>query len=126
MNSEKIFTEHAPPPIGPYSQGMRAGSFVFTAGQIGLRPDGTLVDGGVAEQTRQVIENLRAVLEAGGATIEGVVKTTIFLHDMNDFAAVNAVYGEYFGEIAPARSTVQVSRLPKDVLVEIEAIAVVG
>ena len=126
MNSEKIFTELAPPPIGPYSQGMRAGSLVFTAGQIGFRADGTLAEGDVAAQTRQAIENLRAVLEAGGATLDGVVKTTIFLYDMNDFVTVNGVYAEYFGGSAPARSTVQVARLPKDALVEIEAIAVVG
>ena len=105
---------------------MRAGSLVFTAGQIGFRADGTLAEGDVAAQTRQAIENLRAVLEAGGATLDGVVKTTIFLYDMNDFVTVNGVYAEYFGGSAPARSTVQVARLPKDALVEIEAIAVVG
>ncbi|MEP7219458.1 MAG: RidA family protein [Bacteroidota bacterium] len=123
MASEIIFTESAPLPIGPYSQAIRAGGFLFTAGQIPLK-DGTLVDGGVAEQARQAILNLQAILEAGGASLGTVVKTTIFLLDMEDFAAVNAVYAEYFGNNSPARSTVQVSRLPKDARVEIEAIAV--
>ncbi|MEO5929731.1 MAG: RidA family protein [Candidatus Kapaibacterium sp.] len=123
MASEIIFTESAPLPIGPYSQAIRAGGFLFTAGQIPLK-DGTLVDGGVAEQARQAILNLQAILEAGGASLGTVVKTTIFLLDMEDFAVVNAVYAEYFGNNSPARSTVQVSRLPKDARVEIEAIAV--
>ncbi len=121
--NQTIHTDDAPQPIGPYSQAVRTGNMVFTAGQVALRPDGTMVEGDAAAQTHQVIANLRAVLEAGGATLTSVVKTTIFLKDMNDFAAVNGVYAEYFGQGAPARSTVEVSRLPKDALVEIEAIA---
>lgn len=121
--NQTIHTDDAPQPIGPYSQAIRAGNLVFTAGQVALRPDGTMVEGDAATQTHQVIANLRAVLQAGGATLASVVKTTIFLKDMNDFAAVNGVYAEYFGQSAPARSTVEVSRLPKDALVEIEAIA---
>lgn len=125
MANDVIFTGNAPAPIGPYSQGIRAGNMVFTAGQISLAPDGTMVAGGAAEQARQAISNLKGVLEAGGASLASVVKTTIFLKDMNDFAAVNEVYAEYFGASVPARSTVQVARLPKDALVEIEAIAMV-
>jgi len=125
MDSETIFTELAPAPIGPYSQGMRGGNFIFTAGQLGLLADGTMISEDVGEQTRRSIENLRSVLEAGGGSLGSVVKTTIFLKDMNDFGAVNAIYTEYFGDSAPARSTVQVARLPKDGLVEIEAIAIV-
>jgi 2-iminobutanoate/2-iminopropanoate deaminase len=124
MGSQKIFTEQAPHPIGPYSQAMRFGDFIFTAGQIGLVPDGNLVDG-VAAQTRQALLNLRAVLQSGGASTDDVVKTTLFLRDMNDFAVVNQVYAEFFGDCAPARSTVEVARLPKDALFEIEAIAIV-
>ncbi len=125
MAIETVFTAEAPTPIGPYSQGMKAGGFLFTAGQIPLREDGTLVEGDVADQARQALDNLRAVLEAGGASLASVVKTTIFLQDMDDFPRVNAVYGEYFLQQPPARSTVQVARLPKDARVEIEAIAMV-
>jgi 2-iminobutanoate/2-iminopropanoate deaminase len=125
MAIETIYTDQAPAPIGPYSQGKKVGGFIFTAGQIGLDGQGRIVDGGVAAQARQAIENLRAILEAGGSGLEDVVKTLIFLADMEDFAAVNAVYGEYFGVSVPARSTVQAARLPKDALVEIEAIAYV-
>lgn len=121
--NQTIHTDDAPQPIGPYSQAIRTGDLIFTAGQVALRPDGTMVDGDAATQTHQAIANLRAVLQAGGATLASVVKTTIFLKDMNDFGAVNGVYAEYFGQSAPARSTVEVSRLPKDALVEIEAIA---
>ena len=122
---ETILSDHAPAPIGPYSQAIRADSFLFTAGQLGATTDGALVPGGVAEQTRQAISNLAAVLEAGGATLGRVVKTTIFLQNLNDFAAVNEVYADFFGFHAPARSTVEVARLPNDALVEIEAIALV-
>lgn len=118
-----LYTADAPAPIGPYSQGKRFGDLVFTAGQIGLDGEGKLPES-VADQTRQALRNLRAVLGAGGASFEGVIKTTIFLADMNDFAEVNRIYEEYFGRSAPARSTVQAARLPKDALVEIEAIAV--
>lgn len=120
-----IHTDDAPPAVGPYAQAIRVGELLFTAGQIPLRPDGTLVTGSVEEQTRQVLANLVAVLEAGGAGPETVAKTTVYLHDMNDYAAVNAVYAEVFGAALPARSAVQVARLPRDAAVEIEAIAAV-
>lgn len=126
MTIETIRTDGAPAPIGPYSQAIRAGNLLFTAGQVALTAEGTLVAGDAGDQTRQVIANLEAVLLAGGASLSSVVKTTIFLKDMNDFGAVNQVYAEYFGNSAPARSTVQVARLPKDALVEIEAIAIAG
>jgi 2-iminobutanoate/2-iminopropanoate deaminase len=121
-----VKTETAPAAVGPYSQAVRVGDLLFTAGQIPLRPDGTLVGGDVREQTRQVMENVKAVLEAGGSNLERVVKCTCFLADMNDFAAFNEVYGGYFGDEPPARSAVQVARLPKDVLIEVEAIAEAG
>jgi 2-iminobutanoate/2-iminopropanoate deaminase len=118
-----ISTRNAPAAIGPYSQAVLVGDLLFTSGQIPLRPDGTLVDGGIRVQTRQVLENLRAVLEAGGSSLSEVVKCTCFLADMNDFAVVNEVYGEFFSAEPPARSAVQVARLPRDVSIEIEAIA---
>jgi 2-iminobutanoate/2-iminopropanoate deaminase len=121
---EKIFTAGAPAPIGPYNQAVRVGDFVFCSGQIALDPaTGEVVTGDVAAQTRQVMKNIEAVLEAASTTFASVVKTTIFLIDMADFAAVNAVYGEYFTEIAPARSTVAVAGLPRGVRVEIEVVA---
>jgi 2-iminobutanoate/2-iminopropanoate deaminase len=121
---EKIFTAGAPAPIGPYNQAVRVGDFVFCSGQIPLDPaTGEVVAGDVAAQTRRVMKNIEAVLEAASATFANVVKTTIFLVDMGDFAAVNAVYGESFTEIAPARSTVAVAALPRGVRVEIEVIA---
>jgi 2-iminobutanoate/2-iminopropanoate deaminase len=123
MSIERINSPQAPSPIGPYSQAIAAGGFIFTAGQIGLVGDEGMIDGGVEEQTRQALRNLAAVLEAGGAGFADVVKTTIFLKDMGDFPAVNAIYAELFGASAPARSTVEAARLPKDALVEIEAIA---
>lgn len=120
-----IYTASAPAPIGPYSQGIKAsGDLLFLSGQIALLPDGTLLGGDVQTQTRQVITNISALLTKAGCTANNVVKTTVFLKDMNDFAAMNAVYAEFFGESKPARSTVEVSRLPKDVIVEIEVIAV--
>lgn len=119
-----VNTEHAPAAIGPYSQAMTAGGMIFCSGQVALDPaTGKLVAGGVKEQTKQVLKNLEAVLEAAGGSFETVVKTTIFLADMDDFAAVNAIYAEAFGDSRPARATVQVSRLPLDVRVEIDAIA---
>jgi 2-iminobutanoate/2-iminopropanoate deaminase len=125
-----ISTPKAPAAIGPYSQAIRTGDLVFTSGQVALDPaTGQLVPGTIAEQTIQVLENLKAVLEATGTTFASVIKTTVFLKDMNDFAAMNAVYGQYFAPedaIAPARSTVEVARLPKDALVEIEVIARLG
>ena len=118
-----VLTEQAPAPIGPYSQAVVAGGLLFTAGCLGMALDGSLVGDDAATQARQALENLRAVVEAGGSSLMKVIKTTIFLKDMNDFAAVNAVYSEFFDATRPARSTVQVARLPKDALVEIEAIA---
>jgi len=121
---ELIETPAAPKPIGPYSQAVRAGGFVFLSGQIALDPDtGSLTDGDTGAQTRRVLLNMKAVLEAAGSGLPKVVKTTIFLTDLNDFGDVNRIYGEFFGEVKPARSTVQVSRLPKEVRVEIDAIA---
>ncbi|HEX8887930.1 MAG TPA: RidA family protein [Pyrinomonadaceae bacterium] len=124
---EIIKTEGAPAAIGPYSQTVRAGGFIFCSGQIPTDPKtGEFVAGGVAEQTEQVIRNLTAVLEAAGSGLDRIVKTTVFLADMNDFAAMNEVYGRYFQENPPARATVQAARLPRDARVEIEAIALVG
>ena len=125
MTTKKIIsTEQSPSAIGPYSQANQLGNMIFTSGQIPLDPKSMeIAEGGVAEQTEQVMKNLLAVLEAAGATAQTVVKTTCFIKDMNDFAAFNEVYGKYFAELAPARSCVEVARLPKDVLVEVEAIA---
>ena len=124
---EIIKTKSAPAAIGPYSQAIRAGGFVFASGQIPIDPQtGVFVEGGIAEQTEQVIRNLSAVLEAAGTSLDGVVKTTVFLADMNDFAAMNEVYGRYFSEDPPARATVQAARLPRDARVEIEVIALIG
>ena len=120
-----ISTTSAPAAIGPYSQGVATTGLVITSGQLGLDPTtGAFPEGGIAEQTRQSLENVKAVLEAAGSGMDKVIKTTVFLKDMNDFAAMNAVYAEYFGEGGyPARSAIEVARLPKDGLVEIEAIA---
>lgn len=123
LDKNPVTTEAAPAAIGPYCQAMRVGELVFTSGQIALRPDGSFVDGDVRAQARQVLDNLGAVLDAAGSSLARVVKCTVFLADMDDFAAVNEVYGSYFGEEPPARSTVQVARLPKDARVEIECIA---
>ena len=120
-----VHTVKAPQAIGPYSQGVIAGNMFYSSGQIPLTADGQLVTGDVKEQTHQVFANLKAVLEEAGASFESVVKTTVFLSDMNDFNDVNEVYGQYFSEHKPARSCVQVARLPKDVAVEIEVIALV-
>ena len=122
-----VSTTNAPAAIGPYSQAVRVGDFLYTSGQVALDPaSGQLVSGGIAEQTERALENLKAVLEAAGSSLAAVVKTVVFLKNMNDFAAMNAVYGRYVapdGVVAPARSTVEVARLPKDALVEIEVIA---
>jgi len=119
-----IQTAGAPAAIGPYSQAMAVGELVFTAGQIALDPATmAVVPGDVAAQTERVIQNLAAILEAAGSSLQRVVKTTVFLRSMNDFGAMNEVYGRHFGEHRPARSTVEVARLPKDVLVEIDAVA---
>ena len=117
-----IQTPHAPAAIGPYSQAMVVGNLLFTSGQIALRPDGTLNNGDIVVQTTQVLANLKAVIEAAGADLNKVVKTTVFLKNLDDFIEMNRIYGEAFGTHAPARSTVQVAKLPRDVLVEIEAI----
>ena len=119
-----VTTDQAPKAIGPYSVATKAGPFVFTSGQLGLEPaSGALVDGGVEAETRQALTNLRHVLEAAGSSLSLVVKTTVFLRDINDFARMNAVYGEFFTQDPPARSAVQVAALPKGGAVEIEAIA---
>ncbi len=120
-----VATSAAPSAIGPYSQAIATpGGFVFTSGQIGLDPaTGTVVPGGIREQTDRVMKNLKAVLEAAGTDLARVVKTTVFLSDMNDFAAMNEVYSTFFPDNPPARSTVQVARLPRDVRVEIEVVA---
>ncbi|ABU58029.1 RidA family protein [Roseiflexus castenholzii] len=123
MDRTVVQTPDAPQAIGPYSQAIIADGFVFCSGQIPLTPDGVLVEGDVAVQTRQVLANLQAVLTAAGSSLDQVVKTTVFLADMSDFAAMNAVYAEFFATNPPARSTIQVARLPRDARVEIEAIA---
>lgn len=127
MPLQKVLTQNAPAPIGPYSQAVLVnGSFLYTAGQIPLDPStNAIVAGDIKAQTRQVLRNLEAILHAGGASVKSVIKTTVFLKDMNDFAAMNEVYAEVFGPSAPARSAVEVARLPKDVKVEIEAVALV-
>jgi 2-iminobutanoate/2-iminopropanoate deaminase len=121
---EAISTEAAPKAIGPYSQAVRSGSLVFVSGQIPLDPvTGTMVDGDIAAQTHRVFANLRAILEAAGTSLDHVVRATVYLADMNDFAVVNEVYGTYFSSPGPARATVQAARLPKDARVEIDVIA---
>ena len=119
-----VSTNSAPQAIGPYSQAIVVNDMVFTSGQIALKPDGSFLDGDVVAQTTQVLENLQAVLKEAGSSLGKVVKTTIFLANMDDFASVNDVYGSFFKEQKPARSTVGVKTLPKNALVEIEAIAV--
>jgi 2-iminobutanoate/2-iminopropanoate deaminase len=124
MSSAPVSTPGAPRAIGPYSQGIKANGFLFTAGQVGFDPgSGELVDGGIAEQTLRVLQNLRAILRAGGTDLSSVVKTTVYLVDMADFALMNEVYAEIFGDHRPARSTVAVASLPRGARVEIEAIA---
>lgn len=127
MERTVVSTPNAPAAIGPYSQGIVAqGTMIFTAGQVGFDPaSGALVAGDVKAQTRRALENVKAILEKGGATLQSVVKTTVFLKEMGEFAAMNEVYAEFFPAPAPARSTVEVARLPRDARVEIEAIAVV-
>lgn len=121
---EAVSSESAPKAIGPYSQAIRAGSLLFLSGQIPLDPaTGAMVDGDIAAQTHRVFANLRAILEAAGASFDNVVKTTVYLADMNDFGTVNEIYGTYFSSPAPARATVQAARLPKDARVEIDLIA---
>lgn len=121
---DRIQTDSAPQAIGPYSQAIKANGFIFASGQIALDPATMqIVEGGIREQTERVMRNLSAVLEAAGSRLDRVVKTTVFLADMNEFAAMNEVYGSFFGDLPPARSTVEVKRLPRDVRVEIDVIA---
>ena len=125
MMKKAFVTDRAPKPVGPYSQAVQAGSFLFLAGQVPLTPDGKMNEGDIVEQARQVLNNLKAVLEQAGAGMDQVVKTTIFLKDLGDFETVNRVYAEYFKEPYPARSTVEVSKLPKGARLEIDVIAAV-
>jgi len=126
MALKQITTKKAPSAIGPYSQGIVANGFLFTAGQIALDPvAGKIVEGGIVEQTERVMQNLQEVLSAGGASWGDVVKTTVYLHDLANFPTVNEIYGKWLGDARPARSTVQVPGLPRGALVEIDAVAVV-
>ncbi|CAG7652056.1 2-iminobutanoate/2-iminopropanoate deaminase [Paenibacillus solanacearum] len=126
MTLTTISTTEAPAAIGPYSQAVQFGSLLFTSGQIPLGLDGQVVAGGVEEQTHQVFRNLQAVLAGAGTSFQQVIKATVFIKDMNQFGKINEIYASYFGDHKPARSTVEVARLPKDVLVEIELIAAVN
>jgi 2-iminobutanoate/2-iminopropanoate deaminase len=124
MRRETISTDKAPKAIGPYAQAIKANGLVFTAGQIPIDPgSGEFVEGGIAAQTRQVLVNLKAVLEAAGSSLEQVVKATVFLRHMGEFAAMNEVYGEFFSAVKPARSTVAVAELPRGALIEIDLVA---
>ncbi|MCH1626940.1 RidA family protein [Fredinandcohnia quinoae] len=122
---KRVETKLAPQAIGPYSQGIVVNNMFFSSGQIPLTAEGELIGGGIKEQTEQVFKNLQGVLQAAGASLETVVKATVFIKNMDDFADLNEVYGQFFTVHKPARSTVEVARLPKDVLVEIEVIALV-
>jgi 2-iminobutanoate/2-iminopropanoate deaminase len=127
MQKQVVVAENAPKAIGPYSVGVKIGDFIFTAGQLGISSEtGNIVIGGIENETRQALKNLRAVLEAGDSSLNNVIKTTVFLRDMNDFKTMNAVYAEFFTENFPARSAVQVARLPLDAQVEIEAVAAIN
>ncbi|QQE74555.1 RidA family protein [Brevibacillus composti] len=126
MGISFVSTNQAPAAIGPYSQAVKAGSFLYASGQIPLRPDGTLVEGDIVAQTHQVFANIKGVLAEAGLTLSDVVKATVFIKNMDDFGRLNEVYGHYFGDHKPARSTVEVARLPRDVQVEIEVIAYLG
>jgi len=126
LNKNVISTEHAPGAVGPYSQGVRAGNLLFTAGQIALDPaTGKMVEQDIELQTNRVMLNLQGILQAAGTDLSHIVKTTVFLQDMGQFAAMNGVYGQFFGDQPPARSTVEVAKLPLGALVEIEAIAMI-
>ena len=122
---KSVFTKDAPAAIGPYSQGIIINNMFYSSGQIPLTAEGELVTGSVEDQTHQVFKNLKAVLQAANASLDTVVKATVYIKDMNDFGAINEVYGQYFTDHKPARSCVEVARLPKDVLIEIEVIALV-
>jgi len=124
MSKEIIFTKSAPGPIGPYSQAIKSENFIFTSGQIPINPEaGQIIEGDVKAQTKQTLENIKAILTASGSDLSKVVKVTLYLKNIGDFGAVNEVYSEYFGESKPARSTLEAARLPKDVLIEIDVIA---
>ena len=126
MSIKIIMTDKAPKAIGPYSQAIQVGNMVYTSGQIPLKPEnGELVTANIEAQTRQVLDNLKAVLESAGSKLGNVVKTTVFIKDMGDFAVINRIYGEYFSSNFPARSCVEVAKLPRDVKIEIEAVAFV-
>ena len=121
---ETVLTDRGPKPIGPYSQAIRANGFLYVSGQVALDPKtGEMTGGDIRQQTERTLENVKGIIEGAGANLHHVVKATVFLKDINDFAAMNEVYGKYFSSAPPARSTVQVARLPKDALVEIEVIA---
>ncbi|GIV14465.1 MAG: RidA family protein [Fimbriimonadales bacterium] len=127
MTKQAVYSEDAPAPIGPYSQAVRVGDWLFISGQIPVDPvNNEVVPGGIRAQTKQVLQNLQAILNAEGASLQHVVKTTIYLQDLDDFKAMNEVYATYFTEPYPARATVQVAALPRGVLIEIEAIAYLG
>lgn len=123
MNKQPVSTQNAPAAIGPYSQGVKLGNFIFTSGQLPLNPQSGELLEDIEGATKQSLENVKAILEAAGSSMDNVIKTVVFLRDMNDFAAMNAVYATYFPNNPPARSAVQVARLPKDAIIEIEAIA---
>jgi 2-iminobutanoate/2-iminopropanoate deaminase len=126
MIRETVQTDNAPKAIGPYAQAIKANGFIYTAGQIPIDPKtGNFVEGGITAQARQVLENLKAVLEAAGSSLDRVIKTTVFLKNMAEFAAMNEVYGEYLGTVKPARSTVAVAELPRGALIEIDLVALV-
>ena len=126
MRREPVKTSNAPGAIGPYSQAIKVGEFVYTSGQVAIDPaTGEFIGGGIAEQTERVLKNVAAVLEAAGSSLDQVVKTLVFLADMNDFSAMNEVYAKFFSDAPPARSTVEAARLPKDALIEIEAVALI-
>ena len=127
MNKEIVSTENAPGAVGPYSQAVKAGAFLYTAGQIALDPaTGKMVDDDIVLQTKRVLLNLQAILEAAGTSLDRVVKTTVFIQDMGQFGDMNEVYGQFFGDQPPARSTIEVAALPLGALVEIEAIALLS
>lgn len=124
MNDQIIYTKSAPEPIGPYSQARKSDIFIYTSGQIPIDPaTGSLVEGDIKTQTRQALENIKAILEAGYSSISKVIKVTVFLKNIEDFGGMNEIYAEYFGESKPARSTIEAARLPKDSLIEIDVIA---
>ncbi|MDK2902012.1 MAG: 2-iminobutanoate/2-iminopropanoate deaminase [Thermosediminibacterales bacterium] len=125
MKKQAISTKKAPAAVGPYSQAIKAGGFLFVSGQIPINPEtGELVTGDIKAQTHQVLKNVKAILEEAGLTMDDVVKATVFISDMDQFAAVNEVYAKYFGDVPPARACVEVARIPKDVGVEVEVIAI--